>query len=146
MELLRDHGNAVEADLQQHYGIELTDLWRGRLTLRRLRVLVDHLPSDSATARSIAGFRPSDALAGWGLTQLLIARLWDELAAYRWQWEAVHSKKGRPQRPAPEPLVPRLEEPPSSPSSRDGGSADVIPLVSPHRLGDFVDDDIGGGG
>jgi len=53
--LLRDHADACEADLQRFYGIDYRDRWRGTLTLRRLAVLIRHLPPESATARALAG-------------------------------------------------------------------------------------------
>lgn len=53
--LIRDHGDAVEADLAFR-GIDVRDLWRhgSGMTLRRLAVLVFNLPADSATWRSYA--------------------------------------------------------------------------------------------
>lgn len=46
--LLRDHEDAVEADLQRFYGVDLGDVWRGDLSVRRLWVLLSHLPPGSA--------------------------------------------------------------------------------------------------
>lgn len=45
----------MEADLARYYQVDLGDRWRPgrRLTLRRLVVLVRHLPDDSATAFAI---------------------------------------------------------------------------------------------
>jgi hypothetical protein len=121
--------------LRHHYQVRLTDLWRGELTLRELRVLLEYLPDDSATARAISG-AATGPLAGWTLTDALLGRLVDEVAAHRWQWESVHTKKGRPSRKAPASVLPELR-PPREPSGPD---AEVIPLVSPHRLGNFVHD------
>lgn len=41
----------MEADLARYYQIELADLWRGRLSLRRLFVLLRWLPYESAVAQ-----------------------------------------------------------------------------------------------
>lgn len=116
--------------MQRTFGVDLVDLWRGRLTLRRLRTLIEHLPPDSATAYAVAGSSVGE-LAGWRLTDVLLGRLADELALYRWQWEAAHldPKKGRPRKQPPS-VLPSLH--PSHPDP------DSIPVVSPHRLGDFV--------
>lgn len=119
----------LEADLQRHYRVELTALWRGELTLRRLRVLIEHLPPDSASAHAVAGF--DGALASWSLTDVLLGRVSDELAALRWQWESAHLQKGKRPRKAPESVLPRAEQK-SDPES--------IPVVSPHSLGTFVYD------
>lgn len=58
VQLLREHGEAIEADLLRYYQVDLLDLYRGEMSWRRLRVLVRHLPLESATARAI---QPPDA-------------------------------------------------------------------------------------
>ena len=56
LRLLRDHGDAVEADLSRYHHIDYRDRGRfgpdGRrlLTLRMILVRVRHLPPESATA------------------------------------------------------------------------------------------------
>lgn len=123
--------------MQRIYAIDLCDLWRGKLSLRKLRVLIEHLPGDCASARAFAEI--TGPLASWSLTDALLGRVADELTAFRWQWESSHidPKKARP-RNAPESVLPRDVV-------RDSASADV-PVVSPHRLGGFInrDDDEGG--
>ena len=121
--------------MQRHYGVALLGFWRGDLTPRRLRVLLEYLPADSLTARAVSG-TDAGALAGWTLTDALLGRLLDEVAAHRWQWESVHTKKGRPTRKAPGSVLPEPEHQ-DTPRSQD---AQVIPLVSPHRLGEFVNE------
>lgn len=119
--------------MRREYGVSLPDLWRGKLTLRQVRVYLDGLPVSSRTAYTLAG-ETYAALAGWTLTDLLLGRVLDELSAYRWQWEAAHidPKKTR-HRPQPPSVVPELRE------SQD--DSNVIPLVSPHRLGGFVNEE-----
>lgn len=124
----------MEADLRREYGEDLCDLWRGKLTLRKLRVYLDGLPITSATTRAMAGMDPTHPLAQWSLTDVLVARLVDEVAAHRWQWETAHSKPGRRRKP-PESVMP---EPPRTPRAEP--DSNVIPLVSPHKLGNFVND------
>ncbi|MFD7157962.1 hypothetical protein ACFV9C_25395 [Kribbella sp. NPDC059898] len=125
--LLREHGDVIEADLQHHYGVALTGVWTGQLTLRRLRVLLEHLPPDSATAHAVAGTDPGP-LRGWTLTDALVGRLLDEMASYRWQWEMAHQSKGNRRR-APESVLPKL--------STVAAGTDT-PVVSPHSLGGFI--------
>ncbi|MFJ9979703.1 hypothetical protein [Streptomyces cyaneofuscatus] len=60
LDVLGDHPEAVEADLAHHYpgygqGGPLAAYWRGEITLRWLRVMVEHLPPDGATARAHNG-------------------------------------------------------------------------------------------
>lgn len=55
----------LEADFQRFYRIDLGDLWRGRLTPRRLKVLVDGLPPDAVTIRALVAKR-QDVPAGAG--------------------------------------------------------------------------------
>ena len=122
----------IEADLQRHYGVDLVDLWRGTLSPRKARLLIDHLPHDSLTAYALAGERLA-GVAGWSLADLLLGRLADELAVFRWEWEQAHAdpKKSTPRKQPPS-VLPELREKPTT----DG----PIPLVSPHRLGGFVND------
>jgi len=68
----------VESDLSRYHHIDYRDRWRfdagvRRLTLRRLFVLVRHLPTDSAT--SIAAGGP-----GWLLGDYLLAHVYQATA------------------------------------------------------------------
>ncbi|MFF1498711.1 hypothetical protein ACFVZR_02240 [Streptomyces sp. NPDC058316] len=60
LDVLGEHPEAVEADLAHHYpgygpGGPLAAFWRGEITLRWLRVMVEGLPPDGALARAAAG-------------------------------------------------------------------------------------------
>jgi hypothetical protein len=94
---LRDHGKAVEADLQRFYGIALSDLPSGRLTWRRLTVLLAGLPRESATAREVGG-----ADLEWGLAEQLMAGMFDALQVANWQ--RTGNRRNRP-KPIPRPGV-----------------------------------------
>lgn len=64
--LLRDHSDAVEADLQRYYQINLADLWRGGLNVRRLSILIQFLPPDSAVAAAVTGMpREWNSIIPW---------------------------------------------------------------------------------
>ncbi len=105
--LLREHGEAIEADLARFYGVDLRDLWRGRLTWRRLLALIRGLPADSALARAQAG--PD---AAWGLTEHLLARLVDEIAWLTWltaNRDLKPGKRSRMPEPVPRPGVARKQ-------------------------------------
>lgn len=115
----------IEADLQRFYGVALTGVWTGQLTLRRLRVLLEHLPPDSATAYALAGV-DQGSLAGWKLSDALLGRLVDELSSYRWQWEMAHQTKGR------------RRKPPGSVLPTPTAETSTAPVVSPHSLGGFI--------
>lgn len=64
--------------------MDLLDYYRGTLTARRLNLLIDQLPYDSATARSQNGDRPV-----WSVQDHLLADLWSLIVA-------VNSEKGSP--------------------------------------------------
>lgn len=55
--------------------MDLGDLWRGRLSLRRLSVLVEHLPSGCATRAAIDGFG-----FGWTEDSYLLADVFHAVA------------------------------------------------------------------
>lgn len=70
--LLREHSDAVEADLQRYYQIDLADLWRGGLNVRRLSVLIQFLPSDSAVAAAVTGMpREWNSVIPWLLEYVI---------------------------------------------------------------------------
>ena len=54
MRVLDEHTDEIEADFQD-IGIELTDLFAGRLTWRRFGVLLRQLPRTSRLAKACSG-------------------------------------------------------------------------------------------
>jgi hypothetical protein len=121
---LRDHGDVIEADLAQHYpGFDVCDMWRGKVTLRKVGVYIDGLPSHTRTAKALSG--GGEHLVGWSLTDILIGRLHDEVAAGRWQYESSFVKE-MDLRPQPKPIVP------------SGRSEPETPTISPSQIGQFL--------
>ncbi|OEJ97987.1 hypothetical protein [Streptomyces thermolilacinus] len=90
--------------------MDLLDWHRGRLSSRRLAVLVRHLPRDSALAREVHG----DA-AEWGVTDYLLATAVDQLAEANWMFATVNQDEDAEPLEYPTPL-PR-------PGSGDSGAA-----------------------
>ncbi|MFI2210013.1 hypothetical protein [Streptomyces sp. NPDC020141] len=80
-----EHAEALEADLLRHYGLDLLDWHRGRLSSRRLAVLLRHLPRDSAVARELHG-----EAAEWSPTDYLLAQVIDQLAESNWMFATVN--------------------------------------------------------
>ena len=66
LHLLRTDGAMVEADLHRWYHVDLVDLYRGRLSLRKVGVLVRHLPAESHTIEKLSG-NPA-----WSLEAILL--------------------------------------------------------------------------
>ncbi|MFF0777097.1 hypothetical protein [Streptomyces sp. NPDC003720] len=106
---MREHGEAVEADLRQHYGVRLRDLHlrdahgHRRMTWRELRCYIRQLPSDART-RIATG----DEDSIWGLQEHLTAVVIDELRAANWQRanEGAEKSKLSPRpKPFPRPGV-----------------------------------------
>lgn len=79
---IQENGGAIEADLQRHYGIAFSDFFTvpKRLSWRRLNLLLEYLPADSATRRLV---NPEGA--GWGVTEHLLAAAVDTLRGANWQ-------------------------------------------------------------
>ncbi|WP_309235824.1 hypothetical protein [Amycolatopsis sp. SID8362] len=95
--------------------MDLLDYYRGKLTPRRLRVLIRHLPRESALVRALHG-----EAAEWGLTEHLLAGAVDELAVGNWLFVAANSAEGadQPDRPRPVPR-PGLEQEPDTAATTD---------------------------
>ncbi|MEV7091151.1 hypothetical protein AB0O07_35720 [Streptomyces sp. NPDC093085] len=85
----------------RHYGVDLLDWYRGSLSSRRLRVLTEHLPEDSAFARALHGEQ-----AEWTLTDHLLAAVVDHLAVANWMFATVNRDEDADPAPYPDP-VPR---------------------------------------
>jgi hypothetical protein len=76
--------------------MDLLDLWRGRLSVRRLCVLIDGLPPQSALHRSI------DAKdAAWSNTDHMLAHVIDELRINGWKLSGA--PRSHPYEPFPRP-------------------------------------------
>lgn len=119
--------------MQRYFHVDLCDVWRGTITLRKVVVLIAGLPPDCATAYALGGV--DGPMSGWTLTNALLGRLTDDLAALRWEWGFAHiadDKRGSYPDP-PRSVLPKVATDEPDPAD--------IPLVSPHRLGEFMDND-----
>jgi hypothetical protein len=96
--------------------MDLVDLYRGRLSYRKLGVLIDHLPPESATITAIRSAMTDEELTEWSAggdpakgrwssLEMLIAALLDEVRRFEHMYVSAHVKKGQ-SGPAPAP-VPR---------------------------------------
>ncbi|MGK5639714.1 hypothetical protein ACSNOK_15585 [Streptomyces sp. URMC 126] len=82
----------------------MLDWHRGRLSSRRLAVLIAHLPRDSAVTRAL-----HDEAAGWSVTDHLLATAVDHLAVANWMFATVNRDEDAEPAEFPEP-VPRPGE------------------------------------
>ncbi|MGH2375103.1 MAG: hypothetical protein ACRDIC_16750 [bacterium] len=78
--------DALEADLLRA-GVDLLDLYRGRLTFRRVCVLVAHLPAEAALWRAL---RPDEPLTR---SELLLATVERRVTVL---WATVSAALGHP--------------------------------------------------
>ncbi|MFF3750099.1 hypothetical protein ACFYYH_06495 [Streptomyces sp. NPDC002018] len=115
---MEEHAEALEADLLRYYGTDLLDWHRGRLSSRRVAVLVRHLPRESALARDLHG-----EAADWSVTDHLLAHAVDRLAEANWMFAAVNRDEDADPPDAPEPL-PR-------PGDASGAVAGSTPAAAP---------------
>jgi hypothetical protein len=75
----------------------VAEYWRGEITLRKLRVMVEGLPPDGALARRAAGHH-------WGHGEFMLARLLDELGRLRTDFVNANRAEKAPAQPYPEPV------------------------------------------
>ncbi|MGW6144617.1 hypothetical protein ACWFRM_23265 [Streptomyces sp. NPDC055144] len=79
--------------------MDLLDWYRGRLSSRRLAVLVRHMPRDSALTRELQG-----EAAEWGVTDHLLAHAVDQLREGNWMFATVNRDEEAESLEFPEPL------------------------------------------
>lgn len=84
--------------MQRYYGVDLLDLYRGTLSIRKLSALVSGLPRGSALHIAMRGEE-----AMWGTSDYLLAAAVDHLAVANWLYVQTHSKKGA-NNPRPDPI------------------------------------------
>ncbi|PWS42571.1 hypothetical protein DKT74_21415 [Streptomyces sp. ZEA17I] len=104
--------------------MDLLDWHRGRLTSRRLAVLVKHMPRDSAVSRELDG----DG-AEWTVSDYLLAAAVDHLAAANWMFASVNTDEDSEPPEAPVP-VPR---PGDGAEAREAPDEEPGPAQAPSR-------------
>jgi hypothetical protein len=98
--------------------LDVAEVWRDRMSLRRLAVLLEHLPPESATVTALRGELPAaererrarqaDPEAGrWSQQELLLASIGDSLRRLEYYFLRVNgaTRLDKPQ-PMPRPGVP----------------------------------------
>jgi hypothetical protein len=101
--MLIEYSEAIEADLARFYPRDrdqLTEWYAGRMTMRRLWVLVSNLPKDSATTIEIVG----EDRSTWTTMVELSAQTVDAIKELTHNFVNANSKSPSRNRP---PLVPR---------------------------------------
>jgi hypothetical protein len=74
--LCNQHGEALEADLQRFYQVDLADMYRGRVSVRKVSVLASHLPRGSAVGVRIGGAAAiSEEVEGHWLVEAALYRI-----------------------------------------------------------------------
>ncbi|MFI6334725.1 hypothetical protein [Streptomyces sp. NPDC050535] len=109
--------------------MDLLDWHRGRLSSRRLTVLVKYLPRDSATLHDLHG-----EAAQWSATDYLLASVVDQLAEANWMFATVNRDEDSDPLDYPKPVPrPGAEDPdsaseaspPSDAPARNPGRAEL---------------------
>lgn len=98
--------------------MDLLDWHRGRLSSRRLAVLVRHLPRDSATLDGLHG-----EAAQWSVTDYLLASVIDQLAEANWMFATVNRDEDADPLEYPKPVPrPGTTDPAPDPAPSRGPS------------------------
>ncbi|MGV9693326.1 hypothetical protein ACWDUX_29950 [Streptomyces sp. NPDC003444] len=120
--VIQNHPEELEADLLEFFGVDLLDLWHGRLSIRRIGVLVKSLlrkPGRSTLAMVM------DETAEWGTTDHLLARISDALETSNYMFLQVNSAEDA-EIPLPEPIP------------RPGQEAEEVETTYDYASGDEV--------
>ncbi|WP_344500052.1 hypothetical protein [Streptomyces enissocaesilis] len=114
--------------------MDLLDWHRGRLTARRLAVLIKHMPRDSALLSETDG-----EAADWSTTDYLLAAVVDHLAAANWMFASVHSDEDSepPEQPVPVPRPGDKKAVPAAQAEPVQESGSEPEAMSPQELARF---------
>lgn len=113
------HGEAIEYDLHDRFGLDLLDFFRGVHSWRKLRVLIDRLPASSASTESMLndpeyarwaleqpkGPPSPPRMADWSTEVDLLARVVDRLAELTTVVASGLGGKPRPPQPVTRPVT-----------------------------------------
>lgn len=105
------------------------------LTWRKLRVLIEHLPPESATMtalrnanpESVSEDGPDPAKGRWSQAEMLLASAVDELRYFRHAYATSHTEKGKKGPPSPDPIPrPGTEKKKSQKTKMSDAQADFL--------------------
>lgn len=96
--LLREAPDELEADLLSEYGLHLTDMWEGRLSIPKVSRLASQLPAGSRVWKSLS---TNDA---WTTQDHIQALVFDTL-----QWANYQRGNGEGVKPTPFPRPPEAK-------------------------------------
>ncbi|GAA0954981.1 hypothetical protein GCM10009560_78960 [Nonomuraea longicatena] len=126
--ILDEHLPAVEADLHRYYRLDIIDLYRGKLSVRKLLSLLQGLPRGSALHVAITGEE-----ASWSPGDYLLAATVDLLQVSNWLFMQANSKKGT-RNPFPDPVQrpgrKTLQEAPDQESQRFASAQEVSAFIA----------------
>jgi hypothetical protein len=117
--------------------VDLLDVYRGALSWRRLRVLLQHLPPESATWTALRNAAPEEELAEqaeqgeperdrWSKLEHLVATVADRLARVEYVLICANTDKKSKRPAAPEPIRRPGSRPPRPKPKLTDTSADRL--------------------
>ncbi|QUI30684.1 hypothetical protein H9W91_07295 [Streptomyces alfalfae] len=96
----------------EFFGVDLLDLWCGRLSLRRIHVLINSLMHKAGRSTLLAVL---DETTLWGSTEHMLARISDALELSNYLFIKANTSEDAEEMPLPTPLprpgVPEESEP-----------------------------------
>ncbi|WP_234431752.1 hypothetical protein [Streptomyces sp. NRRL S-241] len=108
--VIQDYQDELEADLLEFFQVDLLDLWRGRLSLRRVGVLINSLMKKPGRSTLLEAM---DERTRWGESDYLLARISDALELSNYLFFKANAEDSddleqpdpipRPGEPEPEP-------------------------------------------
>ncbi len=125
VELLSEHGEAIDADLQREYGLSVNDWAAGRVSTRRMLGLIANLtPESTAWSRALSKasegkpVKPTSPPDWWWTPERdFFATVVDLMRLDMWR-TSDRDRRGPPPKPIPRP------------STRSGAEVDVAPAVA----------------
>ena len=127
--LIDDHGDAIAADLSEHYQIDVRDLFRDGSGLSPRWVLL-HIVQLPQSSRFYAEKRGGPQFRGWDESRYALAAAVNAVRALQYTYVAAHSKH-KPKPPEPFPVPDSVVEA----KKKKGGFADMVSRLQSAQLG-----------
>lgn len=125
--VMTEYPEELEADLLQFFGVDLLDVWRGNISLRRIMVLSKRLMHMHGRAALPMAY---DESLSWGTQEHLTAKIADSLEVANWMFIQANTSEDGEEIPFPDPIPRPGVEPPEEAPKEMASTTEVADFLN----------------